>query len=398
MLYYEDNKILRYIPGKKSLKVLFIICADLEYLLQKINTCQNNTEKSYTEKKAMHRPSGYSLVTCCSFDKSKNERSYYRGKDSMKIFCDGLKDQAMKIINYEKKEMIPLTDKEKETHENQKIFYICEQEFCTDENNKKEFKLKQKVRDHCHYTGKYRGAAHSICNLNYKIPKEIPVVFHNGSTYDYHFIIKQLAREFKGYFHCLGENTEKYITFSVPIKKVIDEDEDKDNDNDNDSDSDKGKGKGIGKDKVKTITYRLKFIDSCRFMQDSRSNLVDNLSEIDNKEPKNKFTYSMRSMTDSLSRSINEVPKIDRKISQTDEKESKNKFVDNMRSMIGSLLQSINKISEIDRKIAQIDKKEPDDEFSDSMGFMISLLSLSINKISEIDKKIMHTDKIRNRK
>ena len=72
-------------------------------------------------------------------------------------------------------------------------------------------------------------------------------------------------------------------------------------------------------------------------MQDSLSSLVDNLSEIDNKEPKKKFTDSMRSMTDSLSRSIDEVSKIDRDISQIDEKESKNKFVDNMRSMIGSL-------------------------------------------------------------
>ena len=95
----------------------------------------------------------------------------------MKIFCKDLKDQAMKIINYEKKEMMPLTGEEKETHENQKICYICKQEFCPDENNKKEFKLKQKVRDQCHYTGKYRGAAHNICNLRYKIPKEIPVVF-----------------------------------------------------------------------------------------------------------------------------------------------------------------------------------------------------------------------------
>ena len=110
----------------------------------------------------------------------------------MKMFCKDLRDQAIKIINYEEKEMIPLINEEKETHENQKTCYICEQEFCTDENNKKEFKLKQKVRDYCHYTGKYRGAAHSICNLRYKIPKKIPVVFHNGSTYDYHFIIKQL--------------------------------------------------------------------------------------------------------------------------------------------------------------------------------------------------------------
>ena len=116
----EDKKKLEYIPGEKSLRVPFIIYADLECLLQKINSCQNNPEKSHTEKKAAHRPSGYSLITCCSFDKFKNERKYCRGKDCMKIFCNDLKDQANKIINYEKKEMIPLTDDEKETYENQK--------------------------------------------------------------------------------------------------------------------------------------------------------------------------------------------------------------------------------------------------------------------------------------
>ena len=262
----KDNNILEYISEEKSLKVPFIIYADLEYLLKKINICSNNPKKSYTEKKAVHKFSGYSLVKCCSFDKSKNERKYYRGEDCMKIFCKDLKDQAMKIINYKKKEIIPLTEEEKETYENQKIYYICEQEFCTDENNKKEFKLKQKVRDHSHYTGKYRGAAHSICNLRYKIPKEIPVVFHNGSTYDYHFIIKQLAREFKGYFHCLGENTEKYITFSVPIKKE---------ENDGVKMCDNGRGITLAQ-KKKIVTYKLKFIDSYRFMQDSLSNLVDN--------------------------------------------------------------------------------------------------------------------------
>ena len=138
----EDNKILKYIPGEKSLRVPFIIYADLECLLRKINTCQINPEKSYTEKKAMHRPSGYSLVTCCSFDKSKTECKYYRGEDCMKMLCKDLKDQSTKIINYEKKEIIALTDEEKETYENQKICYICEQEFCMNENNKKEFKLK----------------------------------------------------------------------------------------------------------------------------------------------------------------------------------------------------------------------------------------------------------------
>ena len=66
-----------------------------------------------------------------------------------------------------------------------------------------------RVEDHCHYTGKHRGAAHSICNLKYSIPKDMPVVFHNGSNYDYHFIIKMLAKEFEGEFNCLGGDTEK---------------------------------------------------------------------------------------------------------------------------------------------------------------------------------------------
>ena len=168
------------------------------------------------------------------------------------------------------------------------------QEFCMDQNNKKEFKLNQKVRDHCHYTGKYRGAAHSICNLRYRIPKEIPVVFHNGSTYDYHFIIIQLAKTFKGNFDCLGENTEKYITFSVPTKKEH--------------------------DNGKTTTYKLKFIDSYRFMQDSLSNLVDNLSGIDKKKQENKFIDSMRSVMTSLSLSIDKISEIDKKIMQIDKK------------------------------------------------------------------------------
>ena len=104
------------------------------------------------------------------------------------------------------------------------------------------------------YPGKYRGAAHNICNLRYKVPKEIPIVFHNGSTYDYHFIIKELVKEFNGNFECLGENTEKYITFSVPIKKKIE-------------------------NKDLEITYKIKFIDSYRFMSSSLSKLVNNLSE-----------------------------------------------------------------------------------------------------------------------
>ena len=105
----------------------------------------------------------------------------------------------MKIVNYERKETIPLTNEENESYEKQKVCYICKKEFNTDEfdtdendnnefntddNDKNALKLYDKVKDHCHYTGKFRGAAYNICNLRYKMPKKIPVVFHNGSIYD----------------------------------------------------------------------------------------------------------------------------------------------------------------------------------------------------------------------
>ena len=135
----------------------------------------------------------------------------------MKNFCLDLREHATKIINYEKKRNDALNKKRKKKHNKQKVCYICKKRFSTNNENRKY----HKVKDHCHYTGKYRGAAHDICSLRYKIPKEIPVVFHNGSTYEYHFIIKEVAKEFEGEFECLGENTEKNITFSVPTKKEI---------------------------------------------------------------------------------------------------------------------------------------------------------------------------------
>ena len=156
--------------------------------------------------------------------------------------------------------MIALTDNENRYYKEQKERYICKTEFCCDTNQKRKFKLYEKVRDHFHIIETFREAAHSIYNLNYKRPQEIPVKFHNGSKYDYHFIIKELAEKFKREFDCLGENTEKYISFSVQIKKEH--------------------NNGV------TIRYKIKFIDTCRFMPSKLSNLVDNLSEINNEDCK----------------------------------------------------------------------------------------------------------------
>ena len=274
----KDNNTIKYNQGEKSIKLPFVVYADLECLLEKMSTCYNNPEKSSATKINKHTPSGYSIFTHCSFDKSKNKLNYYRGEDCMKKFCKDLREHATKIINYEKKDMIPLTKKEEENYNNQKVCYICKKEF--DISDKKH----HKVRDHCHYTGKYRGAAHNICNLRYKIPKDIPIVFHNGSTYDYHFLIKELVKEFDGNFECLGENTEKYITFSVPIKKKIE-------------------------NKDIEITYKIKFIVSYRFMATSLSKLaklafyisltMENISETDYRRANNVFkTFKLNNLGD----------------------------------------------------------------------------------------------------
>ena len=176
------------------------------------------------------------------FDSTKNKQGYCKGEDYIKKLCEKFKQLSLETINYEKKKNDTANDEEVMFYEKQKDCNICKEEFCINKNEKSEFKLYHKVRDHCHYTGKFRGAADSISNLRYVVPNEIPIVAHN-TTYDHHFIIKQLAEECKSQFQCIGENDEKYITFSVPIKK----------ENDN----------------GKTITYKPKFIDNFRFMPTS---------------------------------------------------------------------------------------------------------------------------------
>ena len=168
---------------------------------------------------------------------------------SIEKLCKKVKESAMKIVDYEEKEMIPLTHEENDFYKEQEACHICKETFCVDKDDKN-YKNKRKVKDHCHYTGKFRGAAHSKCNLNYKVPKDIPIIIHNAS-YDTYFIINQLAEEFKGKLNCIGGNMKNHITFSVPIKKECDND--------------------------KTITHKLNLIDSFRFMSTSLAELVDNM-------------------------------------------------------------------------------------------------------------------------
>ena len=182
----EDTKTLEANQSLKSDKTSFIIYADLECIIEKIDGCENNPQNSSTTKVSEHIPSGFSVTTISSFRSIENKHDVYRGKDCMKKFREFLREHAMKIINLKKKKLKLLTKEQQESHENAKICYICKEKF---KNKYLQDKKHRKVRDHCHYTGEYRGAAHSICNLKHSFSKKIPIVFHNGSNYDYHFII-----------------------------------------------------------------------------------------------------------------------------------------------------------------------------------------------------------------
>ena len=123
------NKTLKYNHGKKSLKTPFVIYVDLECLLSKQQSYQNNPNESYTERKAIHEPCGYSLDLVCSFDSKEDKHSFYRGKDCIKTFCSELKELGTKVVNYEQKEMIPLTDDENRYYEEQKSVTNVEKRF-----------------------------------------------------------------------------------------------------------------------------------------------------------------------------------------------------------------------------------------------------------------------------
>ena len=157
------------------------------------------------------------MVIYCSFDSSKNKHDYYRSKCCFRKFCEDLRKHITKIVNYKKQPIFRCTEEEKQSYCMQEIYHTCRKEFEDCNDNRKY----HKVQDHRHYPGKYREAAHNACNLRYKIPREIPILFHNGSKYDDHFIIKAPAEEFEGEFECLEGNKKKYIIFLASIEKEI---------------------------------------------------------------------------------------------------------------------------------------------------------------------------------
>ena len=252
----KKDEILKFKDYYKGERVPFIIYADMESLIKPIQSCEPNPRCSYTKKYQKHEPISYSYYIKC-FDDNVFEpilRSY-TGEDAMQKFVEWLENDVKEIANIPEVDMI-FGKKEAEQYNEETKCWICKKEFddTADENG---YKKNKKVRDHCHYTGRYRGAAHNKCNLDYKKPKFIPVVFHNLSGYDSHLFFKNLGFT-AGNIDCIPNNEEKYISFTTNIEV----------------------GAYIDKEgKTKPIKHKIRFIDSFKFMAASLDSLVNNLPE-----------------------------------------------------------------------------------------------------------------------
>ena len=184
-------------------KVPFIVYADFECFIKPIQTCDLNPESSYTKQYQKHEPSSFCYYIKCFDDEVYPPiKRNYTGKDAAQKFVKTLEEDIKRITNISKKKMI-FGKKEKERFDKETKCCICNEEFEDD----------VKVRDHCHFTGRYRGAAHKKCNLDYRKPNFTPVVFHNLSGYDSHLFIKHLGFSV-GNIDCIPNNEERYISFT----------------------------------------------------------------------------------------------------------------------------------------------------------------------------------------
>ena len=186
-----------------------VIYADFESILVPYSTCDKEHETC--KKGSKQEPYGYSINVENSHNMS-SKQSYYRGDNAVSALCKEIRNLAYKFINIYKQPMIDLTEREIHEYEDAEYCHICKKVFG-------EAKKHRKVRDHDHYTGKFRGAAHSTCNLRYSVQRDIPVFFHNSTNYDFNLIINELAKEFRSELHCIPLNGEKFMSFSIPITK-----------------------------------------------------------------------------------------------------------------------------------------------------------------------------------
>ena len=200
--------MLKYKNYHRSEKVPFIVYADLECYIKSMQSCDSNPESSYTKQYQKHEPSSFCYYIKCFDDEVYEPKLVsYTGEHAAQKFVDMLEEDIKKITNIPKKKII-FGEKEEQQIDKETECWICNEKFV---------KGDVKVKDHCHFTGRYRGATHNSCNLNYGKPNFTPVVFHNLSGYDSHLFVENLGHS-DGSIDCIPNNEERYISFTRKIQ------------------------------------------------------------------------------------------------------------------------------------------------------------------------------------
>ena len=249
------NAKLSFKNYHKQLPIPFVVYADFECFTKPISNCSPNPADSYNYNYQKHEPSGFCFYIKGIVPNIFKPIIYTKKKDTdniAEIFVSKLADITSRLYNdfHRHPKPLRLTKQEQESFNKAETCHICSKELQSD-----------KVRDHCHFTGQYRGAAHKSCNLQCRKPLILPVVFHNLQGYDAHLFIKQLSG-LKGELNCIPSTEEKYISFSKKIKV------------------DEYKSKRTGE--MVSLNFEIRFIDSFKFLQTSLANFVENIDDFHN--------------------------------------------------------------------------------------------------------------------
>ena len=265
----EKNKTLHFTNYDRQLPIPFVVYADFECFTKPMNSCSPDPKDSYNYNYQKHEPSGFCFYVKGIVNKRIKPIIYTKKSDDediAKIFVEKLTEMTKGLYEdfYRKPKPLVMSEKSNKKFNNAVNCHICGGELGKD-----------RVRDHCHFTGEYRGAAHNKCNLMCKKPRILPVIFHNLQGYDAHLFIKQLAK-IDGDLSCIPSTEEKYLSFSKSIKV--------------------GEYKDIHGD-IKAIKFEIRFVDSFKFLQTSLSNLVSNLNQDDFHITKHAFKHNTSLLT-----------------------------------------------------------------------------------------------------
>ncbi len=273
-VYPKPGETIKFESFERLHDVSFSVYADFESFVEPVQLAEQDPSKSFTTKYQNHIPSGFCYMIKCVDEsvyptKTVLQTASYEGEDMGKAFVDSLTEDLRPIYEILKNPMpMVMTESDEVKHELAKECYACKDIFgrmCGINEETGEPIIVKKCRDHCHITGKYHGAACNKCYLRMRVPKFVPVLFHNLEGYDSHLFVKSLGLT-EGDIKCIPKTDEKYISFSKNIIMeiirtiIIDKN---------------------GKEKVKEekLCLEMRFLDSLKFMKDSLDTLAKTLGE-----------------------------------------------------------------------------------------------------------------------